>query len=391
MKGIKYIVFSCVIALTSCMQLEDAYDKYMLPGGRIYPQKPLNAEACSGDGRVVLKWDRGSDLSVVKAIVSWNNGEGSKEFPINEDAEKVEVEIDNLSEKDYSFLVTTLDEQGNRSVPVELNSQAYGDVYKSSIYDRVASMTYVQHDKLIFDWNAGDISGGLQYTELYYRNAEGKECVLKVDAEDNEKTIIDDYSLDFPISAKSYYVPDTTCVDIFETEGVRITPLTILDRSNWTITADSYEPTGQTGYGGANPERVLDGLIEDTPNNGKVPTYWHTRHTGDNVPGYPHWLAVDMKKPINMKRVILQCRNDGNGGSYPFKDFTIQGSNDGDNWTDLETYDVYSLTDKSPQYYPVETKAYYTHFRIVMHHSVNGDPYAHLSELSIMGVEKSEE
>lgn len=386
MKGIKYIFFLYVMSLTSCMQLEDAYDKYVVPGGYVYPQKPLNAEACSGDGRVILKWNRGNDLSIVKAIVSWNNGEGTKEFPINEDSEDVEVEIDNLTEKDYSFLVMTLDDKGNKSVPVELNSQAYGDYYKSSIYDRSISLAYVEQGKLIIEWNAGDISGGLQYTELYYKNSESEECVLTVDAEDNAETIINDYLLDSPISTKSFYVPDTTCVDVFETVETQITPLTIIDRSNWTITASSYEPTGQTGYGGANPERVLDGLLEKT-SNGLVPTYWHSRHTGENVPGYPHWLAVDMKKSVNIKRVVLQCRNDVFGSSYAFSNFTIQGSNDGEEWIDLETYDVYSRTDTNPQYYPVETKEYYMYFRIVMNRGY--DQYANLCELAILGVERN--
>ena len=66
--------------------------------------------------------------------------------------------------------------------------------------------------------------------------------------------------------------------------------------------------------------------------------------------------------------------------------FTIQGSNDGTNWVDLETYDVYSRTDKNPQYYPVETKEYYSHFKIVM--NTGYGQYADLCELAVLGVER---
>ncbi len=387
MKKIVYIGFLCTFFLTSCMQLEDAYDKYLVPGGYIYPQKPTNARACSGDARVVLKWDKGNDPSIAKAVVSWNNGEGSQEFPINGNTENVELEVNNLQEKDYSFQIQTFDEEGNISIPVEVNSQAYGDLYKSSIYDRAITLAYINQDKLIVEWNTGDISNGLQYTELRYKDAGGKDCVLKIDAESNGETIINDYLLGTPIITKSFYVPDTTCVDVFETVETVTEPLNIIDRSDWTITASSYEPTGQTGYGGANPERVLDGLIEWAPNaNADVPTYWHSQHTGSGS-NFPHWLAVDMKKKINIKRVILQCRNDPYCTSgYSFSNFTIQGSNDGTNWVDLETYDVYSRTDKNPQYYPVETKEYYSHFKIVM--NTGYGQYADLCELAVLGVER---
>ena len=387
MKKIVYIGILCTFFLASCMQLEDAYDKYLVPGGYIYPQKPTNARACSGDARVVLKWDKGSDPSIVEALVSWNNGEGSREFPINGNVEDIEIEVDNLQEKDYSFQIQTFDAEGNVSVPVEVNSQAYGDLYKSSIYDRAITLAYMNQDELIIEWNTGDISNGLQYTELRYKNAGGEDCLLKIDAEDNNETVIGDYLLGSSITTRSFYVPDTTCVDVFETKETVTEPLSIIDRSDWTITASSYEPTGQTGYGGANPERVLDGLIEWAPNaNANVPTYWHSQHTGSGS-NFPHWLAVDMKKPINIKRVVLQCRNDPNCTTgYSFSNFTIQGSNDGEEWIDLETYDVYSRTDKNPQYYPVDTKEYYSHFRIVM--NTGYGQYADLCELAILGIER---
>lgn len=387
MKKIIYSGLLCVFVLTSCMKLEDAYDKYLVPGGYIYPQKPTNPKACSGDERVILKWEKGTDPSIAKALVSWNNGEGSQEFPIDGNMEDVELEVKDLLEKDYSFQIQTFDAEGNKSVPVEVNSQAYGDLYRSSIYDRSITLASIRQDKLIVEWNAGDISNGLQYTELRYKNAEGKDCVLKVDAESNEETVIDDYLLGSDISTKSFYVPDTTCVDVFETKETLTEPLNIIDRSDWTITASSYEPTGQNGYGGANPERVLDGLIEWAPNaNANVPTYWHSQHSGA-APGFPHWLAVDMKKPVNIKRVVLQCRNDANArDGYSFKNFTIQGSNDGENWVDLETYDVYSRGDKTPQYYPVNAKEYYSHFKIVM--NTGYGQYADLCELAVLGVER---
>ncbi len=40
--------------------MEDIYKEYIVYGGHVYPQKPTNPKGCSGDGRVVLKWKKGS-------------------------------------------------------------------------------------------------------------------------------------------------------------------------------------------------------------------------------------------------------------------------------------------------------------------------------------------
>ncbi|WP_106831832.1 DUF4998 domain-containing protein [Parabacteroides pacaensis] len=377
-----------IFVLYSCMKMEDAYKEYVVPDGITYPQKPVNAKAYSGDGRVVLKWKKGNDPSIVKAVVSWNNKEQEREFDIDGNKKDVEIVLDNLEEKNYSFIITTLDSKGNSSIPVELNSVVYGDSYKSSIYNRSLNIAYLDNEKLVLEWNTADISNGLKYTELYYLNKQGEKQTLKIDAYSNENNIITDYRVGTEISYKSFFIPDTTCVDVFETSQEANIPLTIIDRSGWSITASSYEETGQTGYGGAEPERVLDGLIENTPNAGLVPTYWHSRHSGDS-PGYPHWLAVDMKKKINIKRVVLQCRNDPNCTTgYPFSNFSILGSNDGIEWTNLETYDIYSRSNTAPQYYPVDVKESYSHFKIIMNQAYDNGKYAHLAELSILGIEQ---
>ena len=384
------LLLNILIGICGCSNMEDIYKEYIVYGGHVYPQKPTNPKGCSGDGRVVLKWKKGVDSSIVKAVVAWDDGRQNREFDISGNSEDVELIVDNLEERDYSFVIHTCDADGNKSVPVEVNSHAYGDIYKSSLYNRTINIAYINNvDKLIVEWNEADFTTKLTKTELHYINKDNKETKLVVDANSNEALILDDYKIGTDFSYQSFFVPDTTCIDVFESISEVSKPLTILDRSDWTITSSSYEPSGQTGYGGANPERVLDGLIENTPNAGLVPTYWHSRHTGANAPGFPHWLAVDMKKKVNIRRVVLQCRNDPNCRTgYSFSNFTIQGSNDGENWVELETYNIYSRSDTAPQYYPVDTQENFTYFKVVMNTGYDNSPYAHLAELSILGEEK---
>ncbi|MDD3038568.1 DUF4998 domain-containing protein [Bacteroides sp.] len=383
------VLLSIIIGIGGCSGMEDIYKEYIVYGGHIYPQKPTDPRGYSGDGRVVLKWKKGVDSSIKKAIVSWDDGRQKREFNIEGNSDNVELVVDNLEERDYSFVINTYDTNGNKSVPVEVNSRAYGDIYKSSLFNRTINIAYMDVDKLVVEWNEADLTSNITKTEFCYINKENKETKVVVDAQSNEALVLNDYKMDTEFSFQSSFVPDTTCVDVFESVLEVSKPLTIINRSDWTITASSYEPNGQTGYGGANPERLLDGLIENTPNAGLVPTYWHSRHSGSDVPGYPHWLAVDMKKKVNIRRVVLQCRNDPNCRTgYSFSNFTIQGSNDGENWTDLETYDIYSRSDTAPQYYPVDTKENFSYFKVVMNKSYDNSPYAHLAELSILGEER---
>lgn len=368
------VIVCVIISLYSCTDMEDIYKEYVVPGGITYPQKPMKPMAYSGDSRIMLKWSKGNDPSIVKATVSWDNGAQMKEFAIDGNKKDIEIILEGLEEKDYFFTVRTFDAKGNGSVPIELNSLAYGESYKSSIYNRTFEMAYVDVEKLVVEWNPADISNGMVYTELYYLNKAGEKQTLEIDAKFNDKCVIDDYKLGTDISHKSFFIPDTTCVDVFETQIDKTVPSTILDRSDWTITASSYEETAQMPNGG-DPKFVLDGL----------PTYWHSLHSSSQ-PGYPHWLAVDMKKQVNIKRVVLQCRNDGNSKRYSFKNFTILGSQDGVAWKELETYDVYTREDPKPQYYPVYTKETFRHFKILM--NAGYEFFADLSELSILGIEK---
>lgn len=53
--------------------------------------------------------------------------------------------------------------------------------------------------------------------------------------------------------------------------------------------------------------------------------------------GTPQWLKIQMPAPVKVKRFRLGNRK-GNGSSYKPTNFTLQGSNDDNTWTDLGTY-----------------------------------------------------
>lgn len=366
-----------ILALHGCSGMEDIYEKYVVYGGRVYPQKATDPQGCSGDSRAVIKWKKGVDSSVIKAIVSWDDGKNSKEFDINSHAEEVELLLTNLEERDYSFSIRTCDAQGNKSIPVEVNTRAYGETYKSSLYNRTIGLAYLNDENgLVVEWNEADVTSGIVRSELTYTNTLGTSVTKVIEADEKAPFIIKDYKLDTKFVHQSFFVPDTTCIDTFTGTKEEELPLTIIDRSNWTAEASSYEDNAQLPAGGP-ADFVLDG--------NKL-TFWHTAHDPVQV-GPPHWIAVDMKRPILIKRIMLQGRNDGNGQDLMFDHFKVQVRNsDTEEWMDLDEFDVPNRGDRGMQYYPVVTKKYYSQMRIYVEKTF--EFFCGLSEVAILGLEE---
>ena len=114
--------------------------------------------------------------------------------------------------------------------------------------------------------------------------------------------------------------------------------------------------------------------------DGDVNTYWHTQYSG-TMPGFPHWLAFDMKKNIYVALVQLTARQ-----SYYTADataFTVQKSDDGENWTDCESFGFADVI--TTQSFALSTPVTARYIRVYEYLGPNS--YTHLSEFSVLGYE----
>ena len=128
MKKVAYIILSGIILVwVSCKRADSLYEEYLVPNGRSYPAKALNAEAYSGKERVVISWLNGTDPKIVKARISWNNYTAWEEIDITPSMNVIRKEINPLAENIYSFIIRTYDGEGNISVPVEVIGAVYGE------------------------------------------------------------------------------------------------------------------------------------------------------------------------------------------------------------------------------------------------------------------------
>lgn len=367
-KWMKYITVWAFLLLVGygCQKMDDSYKKFVVAGGLTYPGKAVNPIVHSGRKRVVVSWNKGTDPSIIKANVYWNNYTDSVTVNISQDEDSVNVEIDSLPEQQYTFEIVTYNKNGDKSIAAEVLGSSYGDLYQASLLNRPINnaVNYEANDTAAVEWGAADLTDGAYATEISYIDTSNKEITKRFPIEDEQSIISALKNGD--IKYRTVFLPDSAAIDTFYTAFDTFHIKTKLDKSKWSITADSYEKTGQLPNGA--PEKVID----DDPN-----TYWHTDHTVAPLPGYPHWLAVDLKETTKLWMVELTGRS-----AYLNADFTqfiVQGSMDGQNWTDYGTFNFPDIA--GPQDFYIDSQPTVKYVRIYMTQGPNY--YTHLAEMSL--------
>ncbi len=364
--NLKYIYLLGLLFLIgySCKKMDDSYREYIVPGGLTYPGKAVSPMAYSGHNRVKISWLRGTDPTVVRAIVFWENYTDSVTVDIPNTGDTISTIIGNLQEQQYTFEIVTCNANGDRSVPSEVIGTSYGDDYQTSLLNRpITQAVNYGKDTAFVKWGAANITEGAYATEISYTDISNQNRIKRFAISDTASFLSAINATD--IQYRTIYLPDSTAIDTFYTAFDTYRVATKMNTANWTITADSYEPTGQLPNGP--PEKVLDG---------DASTYWHTDHT-TTKPGFPHWLAVDLKSPAVLAMVELTSRS--NSLTADATDFIVQGSMDGNTWTDYGTFKQPDIA--GPQASYISNPPTVRYVRIYMTKGPNY--YTHLAELSL--------
>lgn len=371
MKTTYYIILSIIFSILffSCGEMDEIYQEYVVADGIIYPGKATSPLVSAGKGRVQVSWLGGTDPKVVRAKIYWNNYTDSVELTIPENADTIRYIVEGLEENTYTFIIKTYDANDNVSIPVEVSGRTYGHLFQSSLFNRnISNVVVSEDDGWIIEWKTGDISKGAVFSEVLYIDSKGVEQISIVPIDDMTSTI-HDFRGGTEYRYRTAYLPEEGAIDIFYTDYnvLKIPPLKV-KKDRWIVTASSDARDSQAPNGA--PQMVID----DNPN-----TFWHSQHRPSS-PGYPHWIAVDMKNEIEVEYVELTPRS-----SYPeqsFNQFTIQGSMDGENWTNLGDFNLEPVGLKV-QKFVLEGNPTMRHMRIYM--TRGGTVHAHLAEFSVFG------
>ena len=369
MKRILYLFTALFLAVvvSSCKKMDSTYEEFIVPGSMIYVGKATKAKAQSGNRRIKISWPRGTDPNVVKARIYRDNFADSVEFDIPADIDTVSYTFENLEEKTYSFVIRTFDNNGNKSIPVELISRAYGVNYSESLQNRpILAAEADNTGTLKIEWARADVSSGAFETEVQYSTLLGPERVFKIKSKDSITTLTD-YKPGTVATFRTKFLPDSMAIDTFYSASQTLNIAAKLIKTNWTATANSAEPAAQLPNGGP-AQMTIDNRTD---------TYWHTNHT--NAQGnYPYWLAYDFKTTYTITRVELTSRV----RFFPedFTEFIVQGSDNGTTWANYGAF-VQKETDVPQSYYLSGFKHRYLRIYITKGTTI----HSHLAEFSAFG------
>lgn len=158
-------------------------------------------------------------------------------------------------------------------------------------------------------------------------------------------------------------------------EAVKTSEMTIvklgnpINRSNWTIAANTEELTGE-GANNGHAKHAIDG------NND---TFWHSKwNGGTDVP--PYILTIDMKKENIVSQIGLIARQN----AVTRMNMVFEISNDGINWKSVGKYYMDGAT-KTEQVVPVKTES--GRYIKCTVNSLSGANVGHLAELKAYGIE----
>jgi len=362
----RFVAYITVLSLlflvfSRCQKMDDSYKKYIVPGGLTYPQKVIKPVVHSGKNRVMVTWLKGTDPSVIKANIYWNNYTDSVAVDIPKDKDSISVVIDDLPEQQYTFQIVTFNSKGDRSVASEVLGNSFGDTYALGLLNRPINQIIDENgDTIHIIWGAADITGGAYMSEIDYVNS-AKDTVAARFPVLADSSIITDIQKGTTFKYRTIFLPDSLAIDTFYTayQTMKVsTPPVEYDRTGWTALAEDYDvPTGRV------PQNVLD-------NN--ITTVWHMNKSL----AYPHHITIDMHSENQLDGLTFIQRTPLDGAA---KLIEIQISDDGDSWTSLGNFTLENTGDKQFVDLPEPVNARY--FKVLVKSDYKNSTFTAIAEI----------
>ena len=215
MKKLVYIILAGIFFFRSCKDQDKYYKEYVVIGGKTYPGIALDARANPGRNRIEIQWLNSADPTVKKARIYWNNFVDWVDLDIQPDADTIRHIIEELDENTYSFIIRTIDDKGNFSVPVEVIGNVFGEIYEGSLLNRTIRSS--EYDDLTYNltinWHNADAS--MTGMNLSYTNPEGNPLDIEIDDMSKTSTLLPDFNINHPLVYYTMHKPDSLAINTF--------------------------------------------------------------------------------------------------------------------------------------------------------------------------------
>ena len=324
--GLQALLVLAILGFTTCKSPESIYEDFVVPNGLIYPGTALNPITRSGDERIEISWNRGTDPRVVKARIFWTTTEtDSVEVVVEPDVDIVSAIIENIPENDYSFMIRTYDAEGNRSIPVEVMGKVYGDRYRNTLTNRVLkSALFDGQGNLLLNWHvpvSSETSTSVSYTDI-----NDVKKTVSVSPSDSI-TLIEDFDNREPLSHVTMHKPDSTALDVFYAQEaatmVKVMEPSEIAKNTWKM-LDPSLPTDIAPQGSYPMTGLWNNNIDEIG-----------YHPATNAT-LPVWFTFDVGINIVVSGIKLWPRGD----SYAADDIWRQGH--------VKEFEVYGSLNPNP-------------------------------------------
>ncbi|NII27041.1 DUF5013 domain-containing protein [Pseudoflavitalea sp. X16] len=262
-----------LLVFAACKKMDD-YKKFAEGGEVIYPSTFDSLKVISGNGRVMITGLLAGDPKVTKYRVFWNSGNDSLEAPFVRSGgiDTLKQIVSNLPEGPITFTVRTYDAKGNRSIPMIVTGNVYGQSFQTSVNQRgnrvVLKTSFSQDGAAIIHWANVDAYVGVLGMQLHYVDADNvpRDTIVHVQLVD-QQTILPNAGIKNLITYNTLYLPEKVGIDTFtvsQKELPAFTEVTLLnsqkpvanaanDGSRWATLRDwitNPAAKNHNGYGG---------------------------------------------------------------------------------------------------------------------------------------------
>jgi hypothetical protein len=303
-----YILLAIYVGmLAGCADMNDIQQQYLDRGERIYTGKADLLTVNGGHHRVQVTGIMHYAKTAEYCIIRWTNGTDQDSLTVNasnwQATDTMKVILDGLSEGAYRIFVQTYDKDGNKSLNVECNGNAYGENFISVAKAKSMTKMEPQIDGMVLRWN---VSEDAVLVEVQYEGNTGLKT--QTFPGNVSECKITDWKLGGNIQFRTAFLPEPDAIDMLYSEWINqsFPPDDILDKTKIVSLRSANDATA--GYSGT-IDAVFNGVISDGANQ---------FCSSDGV-GVPQHLTFDLGVQTNLTRLEMWARSDGYNNWNPKK------------------------------------------------------------------------
>lgn len=387
---IKYIAASLFVVLLfaiGCESMDDNYKEYL--GEYNYSGKIQNLRVYPGFERVVLAWDNPKDQKSKSIRVIY----GADDSVVEYDSMVDSVSIDGLTDgTGYDFTVYTLDAHNNISVPVSLTAFPISNEFVESLTPPTLVVDVKNNEQVLSLIGLSNIQMTFSgIINLQIDGSDGFSASANIDISDNVHgvddkgnqliNVLNEYSIPVADLGIGFLAPgkysfsykvnawpvmgNQTSIDIVELSRettIDVTPIIINITSLGGTVSDQHNKHDHEGI-----EKLVDGNLGT-----KYLVFQPTT-----------WAQFKGNKPSIVTKYSLVSGNDAPGRDP--KDWTLYGSNDGENWTVLDVRkDITFVSRRETREFEIDNNELFQYYKLDITRN-NGDGLFQLAEWTLYG------